>query len=1045
MNHKTQLQSILAGLLEALLLCAIWCTPLFINYYAFQVFGSAKGPLALAFALSLAAIGGAVLLEGLAAPGASGAVRGETTLQGLKRALRHPLSIAAGLIGLALSISTLASILPSLSLYGSLERQMGVFQSLGFLAFFATAAYLGGDPDRRSRMTSGLIGASVPVAIYALAQELGLEVVPGRVESADRAFGTISNPIFMAAFMMLLVPLCWMRLRGALASGRPIVAAGYGLVLLVQIYAMIVSESRGPILGLVAAIGVLMLCAAIQRTKRGLGWLALALGLAGLLFLYVFNMENSPLAPLRSLPAIGRFGDIASASDTSTDARTRIWRSVGRSIASEPRAILLGQGPETLKYTVLPHGETYLAGRGQKERLVDRAHNVTADRLLMNGLLGLAGQLLFYMAWLGVAAQVAGLAPSARDRRALWAFLGLGLGLGLITWFIGWEVPGLGNPLSVYAPALALLGLAGGLGAFLFYRLLFGGTLAEIDRRQDPDRDRDSSRDTSAFATAPLSDGEGGGAEGRALGAALLASGAALVVEAAFGIQTTTTELVAWTLAGLLLALSLAARRPSSLGQTVSAGQSGRSPVRAGRDTTHEAEGPVTISFQGPGLALGLIGAAAGSLLIYSLVIFGSQALAHTYPMMLAGLLLALLLSAADSRAGGLSALATFLIGCGFYTLYRMVVLQIGQDASWLYAATLLWVIALGLVAGLMLRGRDHGAKAARETLPAWAGPVALAYPLLLAAAVGLISFLAVQPVRADIYYQSAVVNFDAALQSDSTERFNIAQALFDRATTLNPREDIYPLLWGERYTTMGAAAMQVAGEQGVEQAAGLFQQAQNLVERAERIDPQMPYHKVNRGHLQLVFAQLLQGQSPELAEGAKTAAANAQVALEKAFEVVNYDPAIVNELATAKWLAGDAEGAIKLLEYSRTLDAENGVTERLLGQVYYTAERLDEAKSAFRRALESPGVAQQEKLSIELSLGEIAREEGKLDEAIAAYESVISQGAADWGLIFNLGLMYRDVGRPDAAAQALEQARLFAPPEAQAQIQAALDELAPE
>lgn len=68
---------------------------------------------------------------------------------------------------------------------------------------------------------AALIGGSVPVAAYALTQALGLVAVPGIVESKARVFGTLSNPIFLAAYLMLLVPLTVARLAAAVRAGRP--------------------------------------------------------------------------------------------------------------------------------------------------------------------------------------------------------------------------------------------------------------------------------------------------------------------------------------------------------------------------------------------------------------------------------------------------------------------------------------------------------------------------------------------------------------------------------------------------------------------------------------------------------------------------------------------------------------------------------------------------------------------------------------------------------------------------------------------------------
>lgn len=1011
---NTKLQAWCAGAAEMAVVLTAVAVPVFVNFYGFRVFDLGKAAILITLALVIAVVGLIALIEG--------AAEGTGEPRAFVRAFGRPLVAAALLLALITAIATATSILPRLSFFGSGERMMGLVTALSTLLLFGAVAWLARDPARRGRIVGMLIAASVPVSIFAVTQWLGLEVVPGEVESANRAFGTIANPIFLGAYLMLLWPLTLSRIVQAAQGNRPGPFVGYCIVAAIQLAGLIVSDSRGPLAGWAVGLFFLLLAGGIASGRRWLGWAAVGAAAAGLIFVAVFNLPNSPLEPLRAAPVIGRFGRLAETSSGSEAARIRIWRSVDKMLAAEPARLATGRGPETLKHALIPYAETYVSGRGQANRLVDRAHNVLLDALATTGIPGALALLLVYGAWLWTAAVAARLAPARSDRRLLALLLLVGTGLGLGTWLFA----------PLYAGAATFLGLLAGLAAYLFLALLSHG------RSAGGDEDRDAAKPVAQAATASRASGatmEGSAdsavrraAESRGLGVALLAVGAAAVAEAAFGIQTVVTETVFWALAGLVVALGAGDRVAA-----VAARAGAAVRQRSREDAAAEADsGGVTITWSNAGAALGLVTGTAMGLVIYDFILFGTAPLADTLPavgLLCVATLLAGLLVATDVGESRVACLIMAIVAFIFYIALRGTTWVLAQDASWVYAVTLLWLAVLAPLGGLWLRGT------VAPNAPAAAGPVAILYPVLALPAIALIWLVAVQPVRADIYIQSAIANFDAGLQTDDATLVANGEELFKRATALNPTEDGYYLLWGERFTQVGVAAADVAA------AAQAFQRAQDLVRTAESLDPLMPYHAFNRGQLQLSFAQKLPPGSKESLD----AAANAVVALQSVFDKAPYDPQVAGELALAKLVAGDIPGAIQLLEFSRdTLDPRNSKTYRLLGQAYYAADEPDQAQAALQQALELDAGAggAQERAATALTLAEIARQRGDHATAIKYYEEVLAAGAGDWRVLFNLGLVYRDQGTLDKALAAITQVQSVAPQDeaTQAQIQAALD-----
>ncbi len=1013
MNTKTQLSAWCAGLLEAAVLAVVTAAPLLVNHQGFRAFELPKAAVVLTFALLAAAVGLVALIEG-----------GAATREGLVAAARVGLVRATLAVVAIEAVATLLSIVPRVSFFGSPERAQGWLALAACAVLFAATAAVARVPQRRRRIVGALIAGSVPVAVYALAQAARLQVVPGTVESALRVFGTLSNPIFLGAYLMLIVPLTLWRLGAALMGGRPLVAGAYTLVALLQLTALVLSASRGPLVGLLAGLAVLGLgWAAATGRRRAVGG-AVGVAAAAAVFLAVLAMPGSPLAGLRDAPVIGRLAQIGETTSGSQAVRLGIWRAVARTMQapadpnadSRPlnapvhlkrglvRKWLVGHGPEMQRYVLLPYGDTYLGGKAQADRLVDRAHDVPFDVVLTTGLPGLAARLAWWAAWLAACVAALGLTPDRRARRTLAGLLAAGALAGAGAWF---AAPMLAGP-------VAALGLAVGLGLYLALAGWRGG---------------------------------GGAVDGLAL--ALLAAGTATVVEAAFGIETVVTQLVAWVLAGLVVARALG---DVAEAKPVAAAAAVRRPAvrRAAAATAATADGDddnaaavrVGFGWSPGGAALGLVAAAAMSVALYDFVLPGAAPLQHTYTVLgvvMAAAFAAQLLAVVDAGESVGAYLLFGLTAAALWTFLRTLILLGAQPSAAdpvrvattaLWAALVVWLLALAIGAGVFLRAA-RGPKA-----PFWAGPAGVTYPVVAVLAVAVVMALAVRPVQGDLLFQAAYADFQLALQGDDEPRFQAAEQRFNRATQLQPRDDILYLKWSELYAQLG----ELLGQGGqVQNMATALNTAQQLLGRAEAINPAMVFHVFNRGHVQLMAAQLM-ASDPNAAGGVPEVARNAELALQQAFDILTYDPQVANELAMSKLLQPDkqAEG-LALLEYSRdTLDANNATTHRMLAEAYRQAGDTEKADAAMERASALGGGDDPAML---LREGDEARQDGDFPTAIAKYEQAIQVlgQRADWKVFFNLGLLYRDGGDPQMSAQALQNAMRLAPADQQQTVQDAL------
>lgn len=1023
--NSTRTTSWAEGMLEAAVIAAALTIPLFVNYYGHRVFELGKAALALELG-AVAALGVLVVF---------GETVGRGGARGWPAALRAPdrgsraLVVAAVLLLVATLVATIASIAPRYSLSGSPERAQGLVAFLAVLALFAAAAVAGRRPARRRRMIAAIAAGGVPVAIAALAQALGMQAVAGDVESQSRVFGTLSNPIFLGAYLMLLAPLVISRLALAWREGRPGIAAAWFGVLLLQLIALILSGSRGPVVGLGAGLLVMGLAWAAVSGRRKVAAAALGIGLVGLLALGALNLAVGPESTIAQAPVIGRFAQIGRTAEGSQAVRLRVWETTAELIAdTSPGRLLVGHGPESLRFALLPYGRTHLGGPGQGDRLVDRAHDVPFDALTMTGLLGLLAQIGVWAAWLAASAGAAGLAISPRARRPLAIMLSLGALGGAAAWFVR----------PAFTGAMIAIGLWLGFTAWLVLRALQSrmgeagdtATIGDIDTAARNDQGMHDIRPPVPWTAL-----------------ALMAAGAALVVEAAFGIQTIATQTVAWILAGLVVATAADAsagdahgdldtsRGGGNIGRPLAAAQAGAVRSKRGRSSTaHLARGaaasPVASATR-EGAGLGLVFGLAMAMVFYALLLYGVDRTPDTLPVLIAiavSAWFAGLLAALDAGADPIAYALPSLGGAALWYLAQTVTLLVARDVGVLYVVLLTWIMLMVVLAGLLL-----GPSEARA--PLISGPIAGLYPVVAIVVVALLYGAIAPRVRADMYFRSAVVNFDVALAQDDQQRFQDAEAIFARATALYAGDDQMYSAWGERYTVLGGLVP------SVEQQQEAYDLAQSLVTRAEVLNPAMPYHTFNRGHIQLLFAEQLASQGRM--EDAATVAADSEVAIQTVFDVVPYDPSVANELALAKLLRGRVDEAISLLEYSRdTLDSENGQTYQLLSRAYDIAGRSEDAEAALTRSLQYGDASQQDPGAL-LQLGDMARRDGDVMLARTYYERAVEMlgPRVDWAIMFNLGLLFRDTREYNGAIQALNAALTLAEgdPQAQEQIQAAL------
>ncbi len=333
--------------------------------------------------------------------------------------------------------------------------------------------------------------------------------------SGDAFHLTAANGLALVAvgLGLVLAVLVW---RGP--AGRLIEAIGLTFVLFSHLTCLYYTQARGPLLGLLAGLAFFSILLALRRNLRPVIGLTVAVGLAVAAFLVIFNLPDSPLAPLRDRPVIGRLGrflDSASGSSSTGVVRLILWQSTVEMVRADPWRSLVGYGPETMALAFPPFSSTELAHYLGYRALPTRAHNGVLDALAAQGVAGLATYLILWGALLYRGLDGLGLVAERRKKPLAVAY---GLAVALVCLQ------------ALFAPYLwvALVGLVLAAAAGL-YALGLG-----LVRRPAGDQGK-SDRDLLLIG--------------------LLAALLVHLVETQFGFALTATSTTFWLLAGLLAAI----------------------------------------------------------------------------------------------------------------------------------------------------------------------------------------------------------------------------------------------------------------------------------------------------------------------------------------------------------------------------------------------------------------------------------------------------------------------------------------------------------
>ena len=237
--------------LEAGWLIGIIITPVFFNVYSSRVFEPDKLTSLRSLAVVMAVLWLVRFLEEILQKQSP-----------LRFSWRTPLVLPALLTMVLYIGSSIFSLVPYTSFVGSYQRLQGTFTLCGYLVIFFAILTSLRTRAQLSRLFTTLILSSLPVALYGIVQHNGLDPLPWAGDVQTRVASNMGNAIFVAAYLIMIVPLTAMRIvesfRDIMAREKARIsdilrASNYIFILAVQLLTIWYSRSRGPWLGIITA------------------------------------------------------------------------------------------------------------------------------------------------------------------------------------------------------------------------------------------------------------------------------------------------------------------------------------------------------------------------------------------------------------------------------------------------------------------------------------------------------------------------------------------------------------------------------------------------------------------------------------------------------------------------------------------------------------------------------------------------------------------------------------------------------------------------
>jgi tetratricopeptide (TPR) repeat protein/O-antigen ligase len=819
---QTKLSLFCEKIIEAGWLAAAIVTPLFFNWYSNRVFEASKIALLRSITVVMLAAWLIKILE------ARSWKRKASPISNIQYLIsRNPLLLPSLLLVATHILTTITSVDPRVSFWGSYHRRQGLYVALCYIVIFFLMLETLRTRQQLERLITVILLTSLPISLYGIMQHYKIDpLVWIRARYSGRVESTLGNPILIGAYLIMVVPMtvCQLirsfsliRTKGEKARPSLVLFGCYLLLLILQLICLVFTQSRGPAMGLMAGALFFFLLLAVLRGKKGLALAAVGISIVLLIILVIFNLPHSPLTLPKGMLYIGRLGAISR--DIMED-RSLIWHGAANMITADRIRAVIGYGPETMGLIFHPYIHPEWADLKAYQQVADRCHNETLDAWVTSGLIGLAAYLVLFGSIFYYGLRQLGLIANSRQRTF---FVVTCLAGGFSGVLISWLVEGTLRWAGVGIPAGILLALVIYLMASLF------------QQRK----------------------GEIGSSHNQILLIILLSTLVAHFVEIQFGIAITATRTYFWLYAALLAIIGhywQGAPEPEAVAETSSPDTSHQQRTRRRRGRRRKAHRPLAgNSTLSHALLVGLILATTSfDLITHQFDLSGNG-------LVIFGLLFAtwlfggipVLISNFEFRISNFSTyvLGSLLCFLPFIVAHAAIMLpgagiERATSVYYVYIFSVIFAVAVALMIGSNLNFK-------LPTPNFRFGILNFGFWILSFLVLLVILNTNLKAAQADIYYKFA-------LASEEKGEIDKAISVYNQAIQLAPR-------WSQYYTSLGwAYGLKAVIASDTEQRDALFEESLKALEHAQQMSPFDPDIMAKLGHVYWNWGSLTPDLGPK-------------------------------------------------------------------------------------------------------------------------------------------------------------------------------------
>jgi putative inorganic carbon (HCO3(-)) transporter len=320
----------------------------------------------------------------------------------------NPLIIPLIIYGAASVLSTVFSVYPSISIYGDVFREEGIFTILSYLALTVIFSAVIASKRQLHALLKGLLITVSLISCYALIQYAGYNPTEHFILQfrgiENRPGSTIGNPNFLGKFLVLTVPL-FIVYYGISVNRREklLLLAGCSI----SLCALIVTFTRASWFSLIISLAMLFIL--VRRTipwRNQKGLLALPVFLLFFIAcIELWSPDRKIESQQKAMPTVTkRIESTFDLQQGGVAGRLYLWKKAFVVLKEKP---LLGYGLDNQGIAMQPFNLEY-ARKFKNSGVIDRCHNNYLDIAIAQGVVGLFAYLFIiitFVVWLIKTAQ----------------------------------------------------------------------------------------------------------------------------------------------------------------------------------------------------------------------------------------------------------------------------------------------------------------------------------------------------------------------------------------------------------------------------------------------------------------------------------------------------------------------------------------------------------------------------------------------------------------------------------------------------------------